>query len=71
MPLAKDERTVLGHNWGTSRLTQQGYVNQNLFAFHMMPPNVQQEIANALASGNPELTNAATQRFMHYAQVRS
>lgn len=51
-------------------LAQQGYGAQNMFSFHMIPPNLQQEIANALASGNTELAQAATNRFMQYAQVR-
>ena len=51
-------------------LAQQAYVNQAVFPLHMFPHNVQQDITNALNSGNNELAQAEIQRFMQYAQVR-
>ena len=51
-------------------LAQHAYVNQAVFPLHMFPHNVQQDITNALNSGNNELAQAEIQRFMQYAQVR-
>lgn len=51
-------------------LAQQAYVNQAVFPLHMFPHTVQQDITNALNSGNNELAQAEIQRFMQYAQVR-
>lgn len=51
-------------------LAQQAYVNQAVFPLHTFPHNVQQDITNALNSGNNELAQAEIQRFMQYAQVR-
>ena len=66
--LAQGQQTGLEHQVA-DQMAQQGY-GQNMFPYHLIPANLQQDIANALASGNNELAQAATQRFMQYAQVR-
>ena len=55
-------------------LAQLGYVGQSVFNnMHMLPHSMQQDLVNAVASGNSDLvqaaTQAATQRFMAMAQV--
>lgn len=56
-------------------MAQLGYVGQSVFNnMHMLPHSMQQDLVNAVASGNSDLvqaaTQAATQRFMAMAQVR-
>ena len=65
--LVQGQQTGLEHQVA-DQMSQQGY-GQNMFPYHLIPANLQQDIANALASGNNELAQAATQRFMQYAQV--
>ena len=55
-------------------MAQLGYVGQSVFNnMHMLPHSMQQDLVNAVASGNSDLvqaaTQAATQRFMAMAQV--
>ncbi|CAK0783706.1 hypothetical protein CVIRNUC_006905 [Coccomyxa viridis] len=56
-------------------MAQLGYVGQSVFNnMHMLPHSMQQDLVNAVASGNSDLvqaaTQAATQRFMAMAQAQ-